>query len=214
MRAVIKTVRVEERDIITIAGVLARAFYNDPSVVHIEPDNVRRAQMLPMIYEVATRHAHLFGEAYTSAPDIEGAALWITPGSGDFTRDQMAAAGGNRLSVAMGPEAFGRFTALMTHMGGLRRTAMPSSHWYLNILGVEPSRQGMGIGSRLIQPVLERADESGVPCYLETMKARNVAFYRQHGFEIAVEGSLNEGSHYWTMRRHARRTATCDERQR
>jgi ribosomal protein S18 acetylase RimI-like enzyme len=204
VKAAIEAVRVQEPNIITIADMLARSFYDDPSVIYIEPDNAGRARMLAVFYEVGTRYAHLFGEAYTSAGNIEGAALWIAPGSGDFTPDRMAAAGGNRLSPAMGPGAFGRFLALTRHFGGLRKAAMPSSHWYLNVLGVEPSRQGMGIGSQLIQPVLQRADESELACYLETMKARNVAFYKQHGFEVVVEGNLEDGSHYWTMRRHPR----------
>lgn len=210
MRAAIETVRVQERNIVSVAEVLARAFSDDPSVIYIEPENARRTKMLQVFYEVGTRYAYLFGEAYTSAGHIEGAALWIAPGSGDFTPERMAAAGGNKSSAVMGPEAFGRFMALVTHMHGLRTAAMPSPHWYLNVLGVEPSRQGMGIGSQLIQPVLQRADESGLACYLETMKARNVAFYRQHGFEVVVEGSLEDGSRYWTMRRHARRAATRD----
>jgi ribosomal protein S18 acetylase RimI-like enzyme len=210
MRVAIETVRVRETNIITVAEVLARAFYDDPSVIYIEPDNARRVQMLPVFYEVSTRYAYLFGEAYTSAGSIEGAALWIAPGSGELTPGRMTAAGGNKSSAAMAPEVLGRFMALMTQMGELRTAAMPSPHWYLNVLGVEPSRQRMGIGSQLMQPVLQRADESGLACYLETMKACNVAFYRQHGFEVVVEGSLEDGSPYWTMRRHARRTATPD----
>jgi ribosomal protein S18 acetylase RimI-like enzyme len=207
VRVAIETVRVQEPNIVTVAEVLARAFYDDPSAVYIEPNNVRRAQMLPVLYELGTRYAYLFGEAYTSAGKVEGAALWMAPGSGNFTSDRMAAADDNKSSAAMAPEAFGRFLALMRCMGGLRTAAMLSPHWYLNVLGVEPSRQGMGIGSQLIQPVLQRADESGLACYLETMKARNIAFYERHGFEVVVRGNLEDGSPYWTMRRNALQTA-------
>jgi hypothetical protein len=97
-----------------------------------------------VFYEVGTRCAHLFGEAHTAAGHIEGAALWTAPDSGDFTSDRMAAAGGDKSSAALGPEAFGRFMKLMTHLGGLRAAAMSSPHWYLMILGAEPSRQGIG----------------------------------------------------------------------
>jgi GNAT superfamily N-acetyltransferase len=206
MKTAIETVRLQETNVQTVSEVLARAFFDDPSTIYIEPDDCRRAQVLPVLYEVGTRYAHLFGEAYTTAGQIDGAALWIAPDSGDFTAHRMAAAGADKSSAALGPEAFGRFMKLITHMSGLRRAAMPSPHWYLNILGVEPSRQGMGIGSQLILPVLTRADASGLDCYLETMKTRNVVFYKQHGFEIAAEGNLpDNGPYYWTMRRSARR---------
>jgi len=205
MKASIETVRLEEANVNTVAEVLARAFFDDPLAIYVEPDISRRVQVLPVLYEVGTRYAHLFGEAYTTAGHIEGAALWIAPDSGDFTADRMAAAGGDKSSAALGPEAFARFMKLMTYMGGLRQAAMPSPHWYLTILGVEPSRQGLGIGSQLIQPILRRADTSGLDCYLETMKTRNVVFYRQHGFEVEAEGHLpDNGPYYWTMCRRAR----------
>ena len=158
MKAAIETVRLQEPYVHTVAEVLARAFFDDPSTIYVEPDDSRGAQVLPVFYEVGTRYAYLVGEAYTTAEHIEGAALWIAPDSGGFTSKRMAAAGGDKSSAALGPEAFGRFMKLMTHLGGLRAAAMPSPHWYLMILGVEPSRQGMGIGSQLIQPVLNRAD--------------------------------------------------------
>ena len=207
MKKAIEIVRLEDADVNTVAEVLARAFFDDPLTIYVEPNRSRRAQVLPVVYEVGTRFAHLFGGAYTTAGHIEGAALWIAPDSGDFTADRMAAAGVDKSSAALGPEAFGRFVKLMTHMGGLRRAAMPAPHWYLTILGVEPSRQGMGIGSQLIQPVLQQADASGLDCYLETMKTRNVVFYQQHGFEVGAEGHLPGGPYYWTMHRRAQRTS-------
>ena len=78
-------------------------------------------------------------------------------------------------------------------------------------LGVEPDRQGQGIGSALIQPVLGRADAEGLPCYLETTKERNVTFYRRHGFDVVAEGDLPDlGPPFWTMRREAARAGTHD----
>jgi len=207
VKAAIDPVRLEEPNVKMVAEVLARAFLDDPSTIYIEADSSRRARVLPLLYEVGTRYARLFGEAYTTAGHIEGAALWIAPDRGDFTADRMTASGGDNLSAVLGPEAFGRFTKLMTYMGALRLAAMPSPHWYLNILGVEPSRQGMGIGSQLIRPILHQADASGLDCYLETMKIRNVAFYNQHGFEVEAEGNLpGSGPHYWTMCRRVRRS--------
>jgi hypothetical protein len=46
-----------------------------------------------------------------------------------------------------------------------------------------------------------RADAAGLPCYLETAKERNVAFYRAHGFDVLVEDTLPDAFRYWTMRR-------------
>jgi hypothetical protein len=55
-----------------------------------------------------------------------------------------------------------------------------------------------------VSHMLARADAAGVPCYLETAKERNVAFYRAHGFDVLVEDTIPNAFRYWTMRRPPR----------
>jgi ribosomal protein S18 acetylase RimI-like enzyme len=79
-------------------------------------------------------------------------------------------------------------------------------HWYLMALGVEPARQGQGIGGRLIRPVLAQADRAGVLCYLETETERNVAFYQKHGFVVAESGPVpGHNLPLWMMVREPQR---------
>ena len=66
-------------------------------------------------------------------------------------------------------------------------------HWYLATLGTEPDRQGQGIGSALLRPVLARVDEEGVPAYLESSKERNVPLYARFGFEVIDEYRSEDG---------------------
>ena len=78
-------------------------------------------------------------------------------------------------------------------------------HWYLATLGVAVGRQGHGMGSALMRPVLEHCDGEGLPCYLESSKERNVPFYRRHGFEVVKQVSLpGDGPPIWTMWREPR----------
>ena len=72
-------------------------------------------------------------------------------------------------------------------------------HLYLAVLGVEPSRQGEGLGSRLIRPGLELCDREGIPAYLETAKERNIGFYSRHGFRVTDELRLPKGPPVWLM---------------
>jgi GNAT superfamily N-acetyltransferase len=69
-------------------------------------------------------------------------------------------------------------------------------------LGVTPTRQGHGIGSALLQPLLARADTEALPCYLETGVARHVGFYERQGFQVVAEGGLPRGGPcLWAMLR-------------
>jgi predicted N-acetyltransferase YhbS len=77
------------------------------------------------------------------------------------------------------------------------------AHWYLMVLGVDPAKQGSGIGGSLIEPVIARADAAGVFCYLETFTASNLRFYKRRGFRIAAGGNIpNGGPDFWAMIRH------------
>ncbi len=77
-------------------------------------------------------------------------------------------------------------------------------HWYLATLGTEPSMQGKGIGTTLLRAVLARADEHGVPAYLESSKERNVPFYGRFGFEVMGEIQTGGSPPIWRMWREPR----------
>jgi GNAT superfamily N-acetyltransferase len=82
----------------------------------------------------------------------------------------------------------------------LRKQTIRGRYWYLFILGVDPGQQGKGLGSKLISPQLRHADADGLPCYLETMEEKNLAFYHRHGFETYSHGSVKEGGPFvWTL---------------
>ena len=66
-------------------------------------------------------------------------------------------------------------------------------HWYLPLIGVDPTYQGSGLGAALLRHALERCDADGVIAYLESSNPRNIPLYERHGFEalgvIQVGGS-------------------------
>ena len=104
-----------------------------------------------------------------------------------------------------GLPAFSRFLTMWRTLEDRHRRDVAARHWYLWLLGVDPPRQRQGLGSALVRPVLTRADEEHVPCYLDTTRERNLTFYRRHGFEVAYEGYFPRGGpHLWTLRREPR----------
>ena len=51
-------------------------------------------------------------------------------------------------------------------------------------MGVDPSQQGKGLGSKLLKVALSRADAAGQWSYLEATNERNAELYKRHGFEV------------------------------
>jgi ribosomal protein S18 acetylase RimI-like enzyme len=89
--------------------------------------------------------------------------------------------------VASVPSFPSRMPIAMRVLGLLQSKHPKDEHWYLAVLGTDPSRWRRGIGSRLLDPVLAKAEAEGLPCYLETQAERNLAFYGKHGFEVTEE---------------------------
>ena len=185
--------------------VLGRAFFDDPATIYVLPDEAKRADPLTWFMTGTTRYGHLYGEVNTTAAKVEGAAIWLPPEQWEMTPEGTEQAGLGELESIVGPDAYERFTNVFGHLGELHERDVQPRHWYLFFLGVAPPRQGQGVGSALIQPVLARADSEGLPCYLETFKARNVPFYQRHGFQVVLEDDVPGGPHFWTMKREARR---------
>lgn len=143
------------------------------------------------------------GEVWVTE-DCAAVAVWMPPddtgdeagGSGDdpttSSRPEHEALVGDRLPQA---EEAGAFVEA-------HRPKTP--HWYLASMGTLPDRQGQGLGSVVLAPVLERCDAEGVPAYTETSAPRNVGFYRRHGFEITSELDVPGGPHVWLMWREPR----------
>lgn len=183
-------------------AVLARAFYDDPLLGWVIPDDATRLRKLEWLETAGAKYGHRYGEVYTTAGRVEGNAVWLPPGQTKMTLSRMIATGLPAGPLRLGLPSFLRFMKVMDVFDKLHERDMHGPHWYLMILGVDPPRQGQGVGGSLIQPVLARADEAGLPCYLETQKTINVPFYQRHGFDVAVEDDIaGGGPHYWTMKR-------------
>ena len=182
-------------------GVLTRAFQEDPMYSYLFPNFDERIRSLGRLWNGVVRYSLVYGQVYTT-PALAGVACWLSPGNTRMTAWRMARTGFGlqRAVIRFNREARRRVLGLLTYTDQIHSRVITRPHWYLMALGVEPGRQRQGVGSQLLRPVLARADETGVPCYLETETEQNVAFYQKQGFEIAFEGAIADaGLPLWTM---------------
>jgi ribosomal protein S18 acetylase RimI-like enzyme len=176
-------VRLQEADLPATAALLGRAFYNDPLQVYTLPDPEERVLRSPPLFAAALRYGLLYGEVLTNAGTPAGAAVWLGPDAWDITPERAAKAGFERLPEEMGADSTDRFFSALGAVDPYHRAAVPPAHWYLMVIGVAPEAQGTGLARALLQPIFDRADAAGLPCYLETANPANNAFYKHVGFE-------------------------------
>lgn len=182
--------------------MLAHAFHDDPPAVWLFPDEEKRRRVLLWNARLMCRYGHRYGRVHSTSADTEGVAIWLPPERPHFSLLGLMLVGGLAGPFVAGFGAMRRFLAWSGLMEKLHKRDVAARHWYLMVLGVDPPRQGQGLGSRVIQPVLARADSERLSCYLETAKEINLSFYRKHGFEVVRQIDLpGGGPPIWTMRR-------------
>lgn len=194
-------IRMTAAHIRRLGDVLARAFHDEPNFSYMVPDVARRHTALDWFFtRIVVGLGYRYGEVYTT-PTAAGAAVWLAPGA-SIPAHAALTAGMATMPWRFGWRGFRRSLRVNAELAALRQQLAPTRHWYLLALGVEPQQQGQGIGSRLLQPVLARADSEGLPCYLETFTLQNARFYQRHRFTRVAEAAVApDGPPYWTMLR-------------
>ncbi len=169
----VRPARIDEVPL--VLDILGLAFGGDPAMrwTFARVDDYRRWQG-PFMMAMAGR-AFAEGTAFVTQ-DLGAAALWLGPG------------------VAADPDVMGAVFARAIpperlETGALVGEAMDQHHpqephWYLPLIGVDPARQGRGLGSALLKHALTRCDAEGVPAYLESSNPKNVPLYERYGFEV------------------------------
>ncbi|KAH7133786.1 hypothetical protein EDB81DRAFT_871216 [Dactylonectria macrodidyma] len=79
------------------------------------------------------------------------------------------------------------------HFEGFKRITSqypPGSVYYLEIAAVRPDAQGLGVGGKIMEWVVQRVGDSH--CFLECTDLKNVPFYEKYGFKLIDEARLED----------------------
>jgi GNAT superfamily N-acetyltransferase len=189
---------ITEAQIPLAGAMLEQAFFNDPLNIYTAPDPTMRTRIFSWYFTQAVRAETSTHTVYTTPGQPEGVAVWMNP----CTNGQVAQSDEEEMRQVFGPEAYERFVDAFSYFRRVHHEVIESPHWYLELLGVAPQRQGQGIGKALLLPLLQRADAEGLPCYLETFTERNIPFYESNGFQVAQAGVEPQSQiPFWAMKR-------------
>lgn len=177
-----------EGDRTAATAALAEAFMDDPVAIWATPKDHHRPRALRRFFG-AVYDTHIDGEVTYVDSERRGAAIWALPGHW-----QGSAINQLRTAAAFAhPRHWPRLPRIVGGVVTAEQSHPRTEHFYLATLGVAPDRQGEGLGSRLLAPVLEICDTDGIPAYLESSKHSNIAFYARHGFRVTAELQLPGG---------------------
>ncbi len=187
--------------------MLARAFHDDPGALITEPDPGLRPAALRALFAPVVRWAVPFGQVAAAVDGdggVVGIATFVPPGHEAPTEEEIVAAGQLEAEAAV-PAAAARMGPMVEFIEAQHAAVMSGPHWRLEFFGVEPSLQGTGLGSRLIETGHAAADAAGETVWLETFTEWNVRWYEARGYRVACE-AIVPGSSFtlWGMIREPR----------
>ncbi|MEM9482911.1 MAG: GNAT family N-acetyltransferase [Cyanobacteria bacterium P01_F01_bin.116] len=201
-------VQLQKSQISDASIIAAKAFENDPEFTYIISDDREfRLRSLTWLMRRMIAYSTRYNHIYTTQ-DLAGIAAWLPPG--EFSNSplgllrmawdlQLYA-----LPVKVRRDRWGQCLKLLSSVEKAHQQDMGNCpHWYLGLMLVNPSSQGQGVGSRLLQPVLQRASDEGTVCYLTTSTEQAVRFYQKNGFEILQSQKIApDAPPFWTMKRN------------
>lgn len=182
-------------DVPAMCEIYLSAFSEDTLSLQVFPrtSNSGRSFWLAAIAEeLQDRHAHFL---VTTTPDAAAAAAaapastviafakWASPGTPISAPPPAAAfpADGNpTLAVHFFSALTDAHNRIMGH----------SPHWYLEIVAVSRAWMGKGASSSLMRWGVTRADEDGVPCFLEASETA-LPVYEKYGFRVLSSFALD-----------------------
>ena len=194
----IRVRRADAADLDATSAVLADAFADYAWTRWTVAGDGHRDRIEALQRLVIERIALPYGEVWVAEDErgVAGAAIWMVPTSSVPADVQEATAA--RQSELEGDRhvASARADAACVPL----RPARP--HYYLGAVGTRCDRQRNGIGTAVLQPLLDRARAEDAIAFLETSDRANVAFYERLGFTVTGEIDVPDGGpHVWAMAR-------------
>jgi predicted N-acetyltransferase YhbS len=162
-------------DIPAAAAVLSRAFGPEAFWVWAFPDPRRRIGQLERLFAFELAQAVPHGWTLLAGGGA-AVALWLPPG----VQEAHAAASAR---VALLRELAGDDAERILRVYAAEAASHPPEpHAHLSLVGVDPGRQGRGLGLGLVAAGLERVDGEGLEARLTATNPRNAGRYLRLGF--------------------------------
>ena len=186
------------------AAVAAAAFFDYPMMQYYFPDAGKRRHALPWYMDKTLACAMRYGEVLVTE-DCTGVMFVLPPCHVRLTDAEYIKGGFLLVPFVMGFGNYKKSGECEQFVADTHERLMNGrEHYYLWGLVADPAAQHSGVGKALLTTLTEKADAEGMPIYLETHDQRNVAYYKQFGFELVCEVTIPvHGLDLWCMVRNS-----------
>ena len=116
--------------------------------------------------------------------DINSVLIYIPPKSIEPSLLDYMKAGGMKMFFKFGLRRIVRLTRFNIEIAQATKQYRAANDGYLMAFATRLDKQGQHYGKPLMTALLNHLDASGESCYLETLEAKNIAFYQHFSFQL------------------------------
>ncbi|RTL60088.1 MAG: N-acetyltransferase [Sphingobacteriales bacterium] len=165
-----------------VVDILSKSFIDNKSVNYIIRQDTKKEQHIRALMAYSFDICHLFGTVFLT-DDKMGCALILLPDKKKTTLTSIL------MDIKLAISAIGllNIKRAMTRESAIKKIHPNGLLYYLWFIGVDPEQQGKGIGSELLNKIIEEGISQKRTICLETSTLKNIPWYEKHGFKIYKE---------------------------
>jgi ribosomal protein S18 acetylase RimI-like enzyme len=160
-----------------VIKILTESFYNNKSTNFVIKQDRKKRKRLETLIKYSIFHGEKWGEVYLSE---DKSSCYITIDKGNIKPSLRSILWDIRLIFScIGITNVAR----VLKRESIIKSKHPKDHFvHLWYIGVLPSKQGSGRGTKMMQSIINQSKLKNQKIYLETSTERNFQFYKQLGF--------------------------------
>jgi len=169
-----------------VVDILSKSFENNQSVNYIANPRKKSSNGIRYLMNYSFEVCHLFGDIYLS-DDRHAVALILYPETKKTNLSSVL------LDVKLILNCIGvsNIGKALKRESSIKKLQPQKPMNYLWFIGVDPQKQGDGIGSQLMEEIIQYSEKMQKPIYLETSTLSNLPWYEKFGFSIYNELDLS-----------------------
>jgi len=176
--------KFEEKNL--IVDILTQSFESNQSVNYIIPQDQKRIERIRALMDYLFEVCYLFGTVFIS-DDSNACALIVYPDKKKTTLKSIVL----DLKLIFRCVGFKNIKKTLTREALIQKIQPKRIMTYLWFISVNQAEQNKGIGSRLLQKIIQQSIKNNRPIYLETSTIKNLPWYSKFGFKVYSEQDLS-----------------------
>ncbi|MDF3076874.1 MAG: family N-acetyltransferase [Sphingobacteriaceae bacterium] len=169
-----------------VLDILTKSFDTNKSVNYIVKQDKKRVQRVRALMDYSFEVCYLFGEVYLSN-NKKACALILYPDKKKATLKSILL----DIKLILSCVGLSNVKKALSRESKIKKIQPKEPMYYIWFIGVDPAYQNSGIGTELLNEVIEDSSRKKRPIYLETSTTKNLPWYKKFGFDIYNELDLS-----------------------